>query len=355
MMTVTCGVYAYTPSPSEKVVCLVLDDGFINQYDNAVPILEAHGFRATFFVMANTAENPTRMNWTILTDLANRGHDIQCHSYSHANLTELTTEELYHEVVESKDVFASHGFDTKLFSYPYGQFNDTVLNLVNQHYSLSRGTNWGMNSLSSPDFVLRGYGMKNTTTFDQFRSFVDQALGDQSVIVFYHRVEEIPGSTYSTSIADFTQQVQYLHENGFTVLTMSEAFLTEPPQSDPSAQIAPEASFTYSPMNPTVNETITFDASACSDTDGTIINYIWDFGDDTTGAGITTTHSYVTDGTYTVTLTITDNDGLTDTITQTINNVIPEFISLIILPLVLLITVIATVYKTKLTKDSWIR
>ena len=78
----------------------------------------------------------------------------------------------------------------------------------------------------------------------------------------------------------------------------------------------PSASFTYSPESPEYGETVTFDASGSSDTDGTIVNYIWDFGDGSAGTGMTTTHAYASVGTYVVTLTVTDNDGLTDTATK---------------------------------------
>jgi serine protease len=61
-----------------------------------------------------------------------------------------------------------------------------------------------------------------------------------------------------------------------------------------------------------VNETLTFDGSGSSDPDGTITSYNWDFGDGTTGEGVTPTHIYVTNGTYTVTLMVTDNGGSTD-------------------------------------------
>lgn len=57
--------------------------------------------------------------------------------------------------------------------------------------------------------------------------------------------------------------------------------------------------------------TCTFDATASTDPDGTITNYVWDFGDATNGTGIAPGHAYAADGTYTVTLTVTDNDGAT--------------------------------------------
>lgn len=60
-------------------------------------------------------------------------------------------------------------------------------------------------------------------------------------------------------------------------------------------------------------ETVTFDGSGSSDPDGTIVSYEWDFCDGATGSGETTTHVYASTGTYTVTLTVTDDYGAIDT------------------------------------------
>jgi PKD repeat protein len=62
-----------------------------------------------------------------------------------------------------------------------------------------------------------------------------------------------------------------------------------------------------------VDETVTFDGSDSYDPDGTIESYAWTFGDGGTGSGEVVTHSYTSSGTYTVSLTVTDNEGLTDT------------------------------------------
>jgi len=75
----------------------------------------------------------------------------------------------------------------------------------------------------------------------------------------------------------------------------------------------PVATFTYSPLERQVNSSITFVASASYDPDGSIIKYSWDFGDGNKGTGMISHHSYPQYGTYTVTLTVTDNDGATNT------------------------------------------
>ncbi len=81
----------------------------------------------------------------------------------------------------------------------------------------------------------------------------------------------------------------------------------------------PNASFTF-----TTNElTASFDASGSSDSDGTIASYAWDFGDGTTGSGITASRTYSAAGTYTVKLTVTDNEGATDSQTKSVTVTAP--------------------------------
>jgi hypothetical protein len=85
----------------------------------------------------------------------------------------------------------------------------------------------------------------------------------------------------------------------------------------------PIASFTFSPSTPLVNQTVTFDASASHDPDGSITNYKWDFGDGniTTVATPIIKHVYKTAGStlyYTVTLTVTDNEGATAVTSQSV-------------------------------------
>lgn len=75
----------------------------------------------------------------------------------------------------------------------------------------------------------------------------------------------------------------------------------------------PIPSFIYSPLDPYVGETVSFDALASYDPDGTIASYLWTFGDGGTGNGVTTTHVYAVGGTYTTTLTAIDNEGLNAT------------------------------------------
>jgi PKD repeat protein len=61
-----------------------------------------------------------------------------------------------------------------------------------------------------------------------------------------------------------------------------------------------------------VDLTVAVSGSLSTDADGTIASYDWDFGDGMSATGVNAVHTYGADGTYTIALTVTDNDGLTD-------------------------------------------
>lgn len=77
----------------------------------------------------------------------------------------------------------------------------------------------------------------------------------------------------------------------------------------PAPNTPPQADFT-SVVN---GLEVSVDAAASSDTDGTLTDYAWDFGDNTAGSGATAVHTYAAAGTYPITLTVTDNSGATAT------------------------------------------
>ena len=80
----------------------------------------------------------------------------------------------------------------------------------------------------------------------------------------------------------------------------------------------PVASFTANPPSGQAPLTVSLDATASYDPDGTSLSYYWDYGDTTSGSGLTASHTYTIANTYTVMLTVTDIDGATDTATSTL-------------------------------------
>jgi PKD repeat protein len=63
--------------------------------------------------------------------------------------------------------------------------------------------------------------------------------------------------------------------------------------------------------------------SSSYDPDGSIVSYVWNFGDGTSGTGSIKTHQYSLSGIYTIVLTVTDNNQLTSTYSQTFTMAVP--------------------------------
>lgn len=83
--------------------------------------------------------------------------------------------------------------------------------------------------------------------------------------------------------------------------------------------VAPAADFTVD----VTDNAIAVDAAASTDPDGEIVSYGWEFGDGATATGATASHVYGADGTYTVTLTVTDDRGATAVTTREVSAVAP--------------------------------
>lgn len=113
----------------------------------------------------------------------------------------------------------------------------------------------------------------------------------------------VPPSSTTTTLPPTTTTTTTLPPT--TTTTVPPTTTTLPPGPQPPVADAGNS------RNAGVGELRTFDGSGSYDLDGTIVSYFWDFGDGTTATGAVVSHSYATVGTYTVVLTVTDNDGLT--------------------------------------------
>jgi PKD repeat protein len=117
-----------------------------------------------------------------------------------------------------------------------------------------------------------------------------------------------PSKTYAVA-GTYTVTLMVTDNSGLTD-TVSHTVTV----SDPVVLMPPNAAFS----NTVSGLTVVFNAEASSDSDGTIVSYSWVFGDSTSGSGVNPSKTYATAGTYTVTLTVTDNDGLTDTVSHSV-------------------------------------
>jgi peptidoglycan/xylan/chitin deacetylase (PgdA/CDA1 family) len=117
----------------DTVVSLTFDDQYEDQWLYAVPLLQADGFTATYYVITSDSDNnyDCCMSWSQLDQLQEEGNDVGDQTIDHPNLTTLTVPEMQEEICGSRQDEIANGIsDPQSFAYPDGDYNSTVESVV---------------------------------------------------------------------------------------------------------------------------------------------------------------------------------------------------------------------------------
>lgn len=167
------------------------------------------------------------------------------------------------------------------------------------------------NSLSDSNEMKIGYAAK-----EKWVKFGYEALSNKSIRYFIGE-NSLYAYPYNVVTTEFPKlsRVQFHNDNkGAEYFYVDDitVYTNHVPNADPNG---PYVSYK--------EESVVFDGLESTDLDGTISEYIWDFGDNETGEGGTVEHIYDTVGTYAVTLTVTDDDGGTNAKTTAVTVIEP--------------------------------
>lgn len=157
--------------PARPVV-LTFDDGYLDVYQNAYPILEQYDFIATFYIIANTVDTTGNLNTRKLQKLIASGWEIGSHSMTHANLT--ADSDWNYEIIDSRALLEDK-LDTEIFTfaYPYGRVNDELKAYTrNAGYSAAVGLGSIMEHSDNTLYFLHRKEIKSWYDLDFFDEFM---------------------------------------------------------------------------------------------------------------------------------------------------------------------------------------
>jgi peptidoglycan/xylan/chitin deacetylase (PgdA/CDA1 family) len=168
--------------PAAGAVIISFDDGYADNYREALPVLREHGFRATIFVVSSCVggvgswgDDPILLGRQLLTAgeveaLRSEGCEIGGHSRTHPSLVAIASDDLEAEIAGSRrELEQLSGHPVTTFAYPFGDFDPTVARTVRDcGYEGACCSRSGINELRTPLFELRRVEVRGTDSLWQF-------------------------------------------------------------------------------------------------------------------------------------------------------------------------------------------
>jgi len=196
-----------TPLP-DSAVAITFDDGFMDNYDNAFPVLCEYEIPATIFLttgLINKSNDwmvrdnfPERrmLTWDAIHEMSNAGINFGSHTVSHPRLPELPTDKIREELVTSRNTIEDKlGQEVSYLAYPHGLYNDEVRQIAQEvGYTMACSTRSGFNNKNEDLLALRRLEVYGTDSTNQLKQKI--VFGSNKVDIlfrtkyYFRRIQE---------------------------------------------------------------------------------------------------------------------------------------------------------------------
>ncbi|HWB33956.1 MAG TPA: polysaccharide deacetylase family protein [Candidatus Paceibacterota bacterium] len=251
--SLSAGVAAGAAYP-QGIVSLTFDDGYLDHYTNALPILSAAGMHGTFYMIPNDIALPEYMTVQQMLAMQTAGNDIASHTADHCDLVALfanpssakvtgavgapgvgcpdhalpaaTTSQA--EITNSKIQLQGMGIspDNNL-AYPFGSYSSAVeAQVKSAGFLAARTIDVGYNTKATDPYALVVQNLDTTTSVATVEGWIHTALANHVwLILVFHQIEANPANdndSYAETPAVLQGIVQYLAQQQACVLTVGQ-------------------------------------------------------------------------------------------------------------------------------------
>lgn len=155
----------------EKPVVITFDDGYRDNYENALPLLLKHGMVATFFIVTDfiDEERPEYLTWEMVRAMAAAGMSIESHGRNHVSLRGKNADYLVWQALGSLETIEYEvGVRPRFVSYPAGEYDRLTVEIFRSaNYWGGVTTVQGATHTGDNLFELRRVRIRGTTTPDE--------------------------------------------------------------------------------------------------------------------------------------------------------------------------------------------
>ncbi|AGA77906.1 polysaccharide deacetylase family protein [Echinicola vietnamensis] len=211
----------------DKLVVLTFDDAPASHYSVVAPLLQEHGFGATFFVCEfppNFADTTKYMNWRQMQALHRMGFEVANHTHTHAHVNELTKQQTHGELEYIEEKCAAMDIPLpKSFAYPAYAISETCFELLEEKaYEFARaGGKRAYDPLSDHPFLIPSWATTSENE-EEIMAALGEAKDGKIVVLTIHGVPDIEHPWVNTPISLFEKYLEYLKENHFQVVSLRD-------------------------------------------------------------------------------------------------------------------------------------
>ncbi|MCM8786157.1 MAG: polysaccharide deacetylase family protein [Candidatus Omnitrophica bacterium] len=166
-----------------KTLLITFDDGFYDNFLFGLPLFKKLKIKPIIFIIVNYIstdkiwnrykdyEKDRFLKWEEIREIIKEGVEIGSHTLSHPHLTEIDEEKAKEEIYSSKKIIEDKiGGEVKFFCYPYGEFNEKIIEFVKiAGYKYAFVTPKKNKKIRNSEYSLRRVGIYGHNSFFIFK------------------------------------------------------------------------------------------------------------------------------------------------------------------------------------------
>lgn len=159
----------------EKSIVITFDDGYMNNYTEAFPILKKLNMKATIFCVGNSLDGSYYLSEDAIKEMSDYGIDIESHTINHLHLDTLSYDDQLEELKRSKEILENiTGKEVLSVAYPFGDYNDDTLKATKDAgYKLAFTTHLGLSDRNDNIFELDRIYISSYYDMDTFKNLLN--------------------------------------------------------------------------------------------------------------------------------------------------------------------------------------
>jgi len=218
------------PGLNESIITFSFDDCPASAIQNAVPLLEAEGWRATIFVACGLCETVNHLGQHIslsdIVEIHNQGHEIADHTYSHISAHRVSTDDYIADIERNQKTLKQLGLPpSRHFAYPFGHVTPSLKRSLESRFETMRGVLTPTHATQDSN-LLKGVRVYSGQRYQEVLKQIENAKTRPIWLhLFTHDVRENP-SDYGCTGEEFKTVVAAVKDSGISVMTVDKAYRT---------------------------------------------------------------------------------------------------------------------------------